>query len=108
MLVKRLGSDDETVIPELLKPYLVVGPNPFNPRTDLRFGLTQEARVKLDILDVRGRRLIRLVDGVTAAGPHVVPWTGVDDRGRTLASGVYFVRLQFGREVLVDKLTLVR
>ncbi len=80
----------------------------FNPRTDLRFGLPQEARVKLDILDVRGRRLTRLVDGVTAAGPHVVPWTGVDDRGRTLASGVYFVRLQFGREVLVDKLTLVR
>lgn len=75
---------------ELLPP----SPNPFNPRTRIDFTLSQESAVTLTVHDAGGRRVATLVDGrAYAVGRHDVVWTGVDDAGRSVASGVYFVRL---------------
>lgn len=71
---------------------LAAWPNPFNPRTDLRFSLSAEARGALDVFDVAGRHLRRLAEGSFAAGDHQFVWDGTDDTGRPLPSGVYFAR----------------
>jgi flagellar hook assembly protein FlgD len=68
-------------------------PNPFNPRTDLRFDLAAPARGSLDVFDLGGRHLRRLAEGGFAAGAHQFAWDGRDDGGRALPSGVYFARL---------------
>lgn len=107
MLVKSLDGDPAGDLP-VLHPYLFAGPNPFNPRTDLRFGLPRAVDVKLDLYDVRGRRVIRLIDGMMAAGRHEITWTGTDGSGRGVASGVYFVYMRFGKDVLTRKIMLVR
>ena len=62
-------------------------PNPFNPTTTIRFGLPSQSQVSLIILDVLGREVAELVDGMKEAGQYSVEWnaTGV-------ASGVYFAR----------------
>ena len=78
-------------------------PNPFNPRTTLRFELTRRAEVHLDLFDARGRRLARLESAVLEAGSHArvldaTPW----------ASGVYFARLRALGESRVVRLVLVR
>jgi hypothetical protein len=83
-------------------------PNPFNPVTRLRFDLPTAGPVELAVFDLRGRRVATLVREWLGAGVHVRDWWGRDDRGRALASGVYFARLQAGGRSEVTKMMLVR
>jgi hypothetical protein len=71
-------------------------PNPFNPRTAIRFSLAADGPAKLIIYDVNGRRIRTLVDNGLKAGMHEVVWDGTDDAGRTVTSGVYWSQLQAG------------
>jgi PA domain-containing protein/flagellar hook capping protein FlgD len=83
-------------------------PNPFNPGTKILFELEQTDVVRLDIFDVAGRRVRRLVDGPMTAGPHALPWDGTDARGRTVATGIYVARLQSGGRTDTRRLALVK
>ncbi len=83
-------------------------PNPFNPRTALRFSIPEAGVVQLAIYDVNGRLVRTLVDGNRVAGVHEVTWDGMDDAGRAVASGVYVCRLTNQREAMVRRMTLVR
>ena len=69
-------------------------PNPFNPKTAIRFALREAGDVTLAIFDVGGRRVRTLADGPLAAGRHEAIWDGRDETGGELASGVYFYRLR--------------
>lgn len=64
-------------------------PNPFNPRTTLRFSLARKEHMRLEIVDPKGRRVRTLVDAALPAGDHEIVWNGTDDGGRAVASGVY-------------------
>lgn len=69
-------------------------PNPFNPTTEIEFGLPTASAVWLSIFDLRGRRVRTLLYGAEwPAGRHRVPWNGTDDLGRAVVSGVYVYRL---------------
>jgi uncharacterized repeat protein (TIGR01451 family) len=83
-------------------------PNPFNPETVIGYRLREPADVVLEIYDALGRRVRQLVAGEQAAGRHEVVWDARDDRGRTVASGIYFCRMQAGDYVATRTLTLVR
>ncbi len=83
-------------------------PNPFNPRTAIRFSVPQTMQVRLDIFDIRGRRVRKLYQGVVDAGAHQLTWDGRDESGKTAASGVYVYRLRAGRLVQSRKLMLAR
>ena len=69
-------------------------PNPFNPRTTLAFYLPVEQVAKLTIYGLDGRLVRTLVNGVQAAGTHEAVWNGRDATGKSVASGVYFYRLE--------------
>ncbi len=72
-------------------------PNPFNPATELRFGLPAAARVTLRILDVLGREVARpLAAAPLPAGEHRLRWEARGADGAPLASGAYFCRLEAG------------
>ena len=107
MLVKSLTGDVEAMA-AITAPYLLAGPNPFNPKTEIQFGLSQPGKARLDIFDLRGQRVVRLLDASLEAGAHSATWLGCDNRGRAVASGVYFVRLQSEGEKLTQKVMLVR
>jgi hypothetical protein len=83
-------------------------PNPFNPRTTLRFALPRAADARLTVHDLRGRRVRTLRAGQLAAGTHTVAFDGRSDAGRRLASGTYVVRLRAAGEVTSRRLTLVK
>ena len=71
-----------------------VSPNPFNPVTVVTYGAPQEGRVSLAVYNIAGQHVRTLVDGEQSAGWHTVTWDGRDDSGRSVASGVYFARMQ--------------
>ncbi len=88
-----MGTTPVGETPLAAGPRLDAWPNPFNPRTDLRFSLAADAVGSLDVFDLGGRHLRRLAAGTFSAGQHQFDWDGKDDEGRALASGVYFARL---------------
>lgn len=68
-------------------------PNPFNPRTTIRFDLQAAGPVRLSVYDVAGRLVRTLVDSDLSGGTQEVTWDGRDASGRGVGSGSYFARL---------------
>jgi len=86
-----------------------IAPNPFNPRAEIKFSVAKAGMVELAVFDTRGRRVSTLVGGPVEAGDHTRVWSGVDDDGQAVSSGVYYARLRFGGEAAqVQKLTLTK
>jgi hypothetical protein len=83
-------------------------PNPFNPRTALRYSLPEPSWVRLAVYDGRGRLVATLVDEQRPAGSGSAVWNGMDARGAAAASGVYFARLETAGGVTTQKLVLAR
>jgi hypothetical protein len=83
-------------------------PNPFNPSTTISFYLSSAGPVSLRIYDTRGRLVRLLIDGPKKSGAQMIDWDGTNDQGEAVGSGVYFYRLQAGREVFTRKMTLLK
>ncbi|MCB9515789.1 MAG: hypothetical protein H6693_06310 [Candidatus Latescibacteria bacterium] len=85
-------------------------PNPFNPKTNIRFDLAADAHVTLAVVSPMGRVHRTLLAGeLQGAGEHTVVFDGKDDAGQPLASGVYFAMLSIGgRQSELTKLTLLK
>ena len=64
--------------------------------------------VRLVIYSVAGRRIRVLHDHVLPAGTHTLHWDGTDQDGRSVASGVYFYRLESPAQTRTRKLVLLR
>ncbi len=78
-------------------------PNPFNPRTTIRFDLPQADHVTLKVFDVQGREIATLASQAMAAGQHRITW---DASG--FASGTYLYRLEAGSFVQSRQMMLVK
>ena len=83
-------------------------PNPFNPRTTIRYSLPQATPVRLSIYDLQGRLVRGLVNESRPAGEWSAEWDGRDDSGRAVASGSYVVRLVTDQGVRSSKVTLAK
>lgn len=83
-------------------------PNPFNPRTTIRYTLDASSPVRLTIYAVDGRLVRRLEDGGREAGEHRVVWDGLDGGGRAVPSGTYLYRLEAGTVRETRTMSLVR
>ena len=78
-------------------------PNPFNPETRIDFALPEAGLTRLTIYDIRGREVVRLIDGELSAGYHELKWDASD-----AASGIYFYRLTSGDFVKTKKMLLLK
>jgi hypothetical protein len=83
-------------------------PNPFNPMTRISYTIPTASRVVLDIFDISGRHVRRLVDVDAAADRYEVIWDGRSDSGSEAASGVYLYRLTSDGSELARKMVLLR
>jgi len=87
---------------------LQVAPNPFNPVTTVSFALAADGPVRLEIVDLRGRRVRTLIDGWRPAGTVTATWDGRDRAGRSVAAGRYLARLVAGGVARTATLVLVQ
>lgn len=83
-------------------------PSPFRDRVTARFHMSRPGPVRLAVLDPSGRSVARLLDGNRAEGWHTVTWDGRDSRGRMVAPGVVFFRLEFDGSVVTRKVVVTR
>ena len=107
-LASSVGDDDDgPMLPEritLAQNY----PNPFNPTTSISFTLNQAVQLELDIYNIAGQKVKTLTNGLYPAGDHTVNWDATNDDGGSVASGVYFYRLQSTTNEEVKKMVLIR
>ncbi len=68
-------------------------PNPFAQFTQVEYGVPRSMRVNISVYNAAGQIVSTLVDEAKAPGFYRVNWQGVDDRGRRLAEGIYFMRM---------------
>jgi len=97
-------------VPGVVAPFLHdCYPNPFNPRTTIKFDLPAAMVAGVKIYDLRGRLVKTLVGSqVMAAGANQAVWDGKDDAGQGVAAGVYLYRLEAGDISVSKRMTLVK
>jgi hypothetical protein len=89
---------------ELSVPFVTPGA----PQIELSFSLPAERFVNLSLFDVRGSRIAALYRGIAPPGTTCVLWNQTTDGGSRVASGIYIVRLEAGKDALARKVLVVR
>lgn len=95
----QLSDGVPPLTPSLTQNY----PNPFNPTTQIAFNLPEAAPVKLEVFNTLGQTVVTLVNGVQAAGSHVVNFNA-----SALPSGVYLYKLTAGQHCEMKKMMLTK
>jgi hypothetical protein len=83
-------------------------PNPFSGITSIGYQLDRDQRVTIDVLDVSGRFVSRILDATQLAGRHRAVWNGTDRHDHPVGPGVYFFRLETGGRILTRKVVRAR
>lgn len=105
-----VGAMTGTDMPDAPKTFALYQniPNPFNPVTSIRFDLPVTSYVRLTVFDVTGRCVRTLTDENMPAGSWTKMWDGRDAAGHTVASGIYFYRLETASFTESRKMILLR
>ena len=99
--------EDENIIPE--KFYLKQNyPNPFNPETTIAFNLPNKSKVCLEIFNIKGQKVITLINEEKETGFHKIIWNGRDSNNRKVSSGVYFYRIITEKNEKIKKMILIK
>jgi len=83
-------------------------PNPFNGTTTIPFDVDRSSRIKIMIYNLRGQKVVTLVDRIMPMGKYSEIWDGHDLRGRPVASGCYLYELQSEKQSKIRKLLILR
>ena len=95
-------NDKSNSIPEQYKLHQNY-PNPFNPVTHIKYEIPKSSKVKIDVFNVLGQKVITLVDGNKKTGTHIVDFNGIH-----FASGLYFYRIEAGKFNKVRKMLFIK
>jgi hypothetical protein len=83
-------------------------PNPFNAETQITYHLERPGPVTLSIYNILGEKVVTLVNEYQRAGSKTVTWDGKGQKGKNLASGVYFYELKAGEGVQTKRMVLLK
>ncbi|UCF06852.1 MAG: T9SS type A sorting domain-containing protein [bacterium] len=106
-VISSFATEGETTTPVafmLAQNY----PNPFNPITVIRYDLSVDCHVRLEVYNIRGQRVATLVDEYQNNGTKIASWNGKNENNAVVSSGVYFYKLQAGTFTRIKKMVLLR
>jgi hypothetical protein len=104
----ELARTTATTAASVARLRLDAHPNPFNPRVTLTAYVPRSGRAIVDLMDASGQLVRRLVDEPVEAGVRSYVWDGTDGRGRSVASGIYFARIEVGGDRRSHRLVLLK
>lgn len=80
-----------------------VYPNPFNPSTKIKFTLPKTSKVEIDVYNVAGRFVGKLLNVNKKAGTYIVTWDASN-----MPSGMYFIRIKAGNFIKTRRSLLLK
>ncbi|MCH8327840.1 MAG: tandem-95 repeat protein, partial [Candidatus Marinimicrobia bacterium] len=107
IIYKTLAIEDDKHLPQIFALHQNY-PNPFNPVTTLRYEMPARTKVNITIYDIRGRKVVELVDGYMHAGYNKFIWNSSDSMGRPVPTGIYFARMVTPEYTHTIKMSLIK
>ncbi len=98
---------NSTLIPNKFK-LGVAYPNPFNPKTNFDLMIPFNGKVDLSIYDILGRKVRNLNQGTMVAGNYKFSWDGINDLGKLMASGTYFIMVNYQSSSQIQKILFLK
>ncbi|MDZ4805114.1 MAG: FlgD immunoglobulin-like domain containing protein [Candidatus Eisenbacteria bacterium] len=86
----------------------MIAPNPSRGPTSLTFAMQQSGPVSIEVYDIQGRLVRRLLQGDRPEGPIRLLWDGQDDAGQPVASGTYLVRFRSENHEVSGRMVIAR
>jgi hypothetical protein len=83
-------------------------PNPFNPETTISFSIPASGQTSVKIYNLKGQLVRTLVNETMNAGYQKVVWNGTDDNQKSVASGIYFYRVNNAGKTITRKMLLAK
>jgi len=83
-------------------------PNPFNPETTIKFSIKEESDVKMSIFNMKGQKVKTVKLEMLPVGQHSIVWQGKDNSGKSVASGVYFYKMETKNYKSTKKMILLK
>jgi hypothetical protein len=106
---KGIIKHEDEPAPNVFQNYLAQNyPNPFNPNTTIEFSIKNDSYVILAIYSIEGKLVKRLINEHLASNVYRVEWDGTNENGKSVASGVYFYRLDASTFKETRKFVLLR
>jgi len=107
-VVSRQPIDAAAVDEPLALSFSAPRPNPARQATRFDLVLPGSLWVRIEVFDIGGRMVRRLLDGPRGAGTEDLVFDLRDDRGTPLAQGVYVVRARLGESAILQRLVVTR
>lgn len=84
-------------------------PNPFNPRTNIRYSLDRDLEITVSVHDLRGHLVWSSGPLPSTRGTHAVAWPGINSRGQSVPAGTYLYAIKANGSLAASgKLSLVK
>ena len=83
-------------------------PNPFNPTTNIRYGLSENTNVNIMIYDMTGRLVSKYDIGEKSPGWYNFQWNGTDHYDQKVGTGMYFLTIVAENIVKHQKVTFLK
>ena len=106
-----IGPGDDVIIATKIPKTFEIDqnyPNPFNPITNIRYGLPKSSQVRIEIYNILGQKVVTLVNEQKEAGYYSAIWSGRNDYGTEVGSGIYIYRIQADNFVKTKRMVLMR
>ena len=109
LLAQGASVGDEDFMTDVKGPRIeFIQPNPIATGGRIIYVLPEDARARVDVVDVSGRRVRTLMSAWQRGGPQTVVWDGRDAAGRLVPAGSYFVRVASRGRVASGRVSVVR
>ena len=101
---------EEQILPENSKVILYQNyPNPFNAETTISFSLAENTgNTELSIYNIRGQKVITLINKELSTGKHSIIWKGKDKNNKPVPVGIYYYKIKTGKFTETKKMILMK
>ena len=110
IFVAKLGEVNSISLPDIISFSGIrsIYPNPFNPLTTIDYEISMPADVKIEVYNNRGQLVRNFILGYQEQGSYKLTWEGEDNNGCLCSTGIYYIRMQAGKEIYIKKAVLLK
>ena len=110
IFVAKLGEVNSIDLPDIISFSGIrsIYPNPFNPLTTIDYEISMPADVKIEVYNNRGQLVRNFILGYKEQGSYKLTWEGEDNNGCLCSTGIYYIRMQAGKEIYIKKAVLLK
>ena len=110
IFVAKLGEVNSISLPDIISFSGIrsIYPNPFNPLTTIDYEISMPADVIIEVYNNRGQLVRNFILGYKEQGSYKLTWEGEDNNGCLCSSGIYYIRMQAGKEIYIKKAVLLK